>query len=78
MDQPRDSPAPFNKDDVGKRARRYRRHSPVSRPTEVATPGTPRRSYGYASPTCGGSPTPPWIRGCRVRNATRQGFSAAS
>ncbi len=72
MDQPRDPPAPINKDDVGKRVRPLRRDSPVS---GVAAP---RRSYGYASPTCGGSPAPPWIRGCRVRNATRQGFSAAS
>ena len=78
MDQPRDPPAPFINHDAGNCVRQYRRHSPVSDPPAAGTPGTPRRSYGYAFPTCGGSPAPSWIRGCGVRYATRQGSSAAS
>jgi len=66
MDQPRDTPAPIIMHDAVKHGRRLRRHSPVS------IVGAPRRSYGYAFVA------PPWIRGCGVRNATRQGFSAAS
>ena len=73
MDQSCDPPAPVIKPGAVTRVGRLRRDSPVSRPTlRAGTPGAPRRSYGYALVA------PPWIRGCRVRNATRQGFSAAS
>jgi hypothetical protein len=73
MNQPCDPPAPIIKHGAVSRVGRLRRDSPVSGPTlQVGTPGAPPRSYGYAFVA------PPWIRGCRVRNATRQGFSAAS
>jgi hypothetical protein len=73
MDQPRDPPAPIIKHGTVIHVGRLRRDSPASGPTlRAGTPRTPRRSYGYALVA------PPWIRGCRVRNATRQGFSAAS
>jgi hypothetical protein len=84
MDQPRDTPAPIIMHDAVKHGRRLRRHSPVSRPAVAGTPGAPLRSYGYAffALRAQGSQArfvaPPWIRGCGVRNATRQGFSAAS
>ena len=70
MDQLRDTPAPFVNADAGKHVARLRRHSPVSGPAS-GYPGVARRSSGYAVAT------PPGIRGCGVRNATRWGFSAA-
>ena len=66
MDQLRDPPAPITMNNPVKRGGRLRRDSPVS------IVGTPPSSYGYAFVA------PPWIRGCRVRNATHQGVSAAS
>ena len=72
MDQPCDPPAPIMKPDGVSQVGRLRRDSPVSGPTlRAGTPTAPQRSYGYALVA------PPWIRGCRVRNATRHGFSAA-
>jgi hypothetical protein len=66
MDQPCDPPAPIIKPGGVSQVGRLRRDSPVS------CVGAPQRSYGYALVT------QPWIRGCRIRNATRQGLSAAS
>jgi hypothetical protein len=66
MDQLRDPPAPFSRRGAVTQVGRLRRDNPVSGVR------APRRSYGYALVA------PPWIRGCRVRNATRQGPSAAS
>ena len=73
MDQPCDPPAPIIKPGSVSGVGRLRRDSPVSGPTlQVGTPEAPQRSYGYALVA------PPWTRGCRVRNATHQGSSAAS
>ncbi len=73
MDQPCDPPAPIIKHGAVTQVGRLRRDSPVSGPTlRMGTPGAPHRSYGYALVA------PPWIRGCRVRNATHQALSAAS
>ena len=73
MDQLCDPPAPIIKLRPVSQVGRLRRDSPVSGPTlRAGTPTAPQRSYVYALVA------PPWIRGCRVRNATRQGSSAAS
>ena len=66
MDQPCPPPAPIIKPGPVSQVGRLRRDSPRAFVT------APQRSYGYVLVA------PPWIRGCRVRNATRQGFSTAS
>lgn len=78
MDQSRDPPAPFDGVDAVIGHGGSGRHGPISDPLSRVPLGTPRSSYGYAGPDCGGCPVPPWIWGRGDRNATRQGFSAAS
>ena len=66
MEQPRDPPAPIQRADVVNVHAGSGRHGPIS------IVGAPRSSYGYSFLA------PPRIWGRGDRNATRQGFSAAS
>jgi hypothetical protein len=66
MDQPRDPPAPISGVCAANGHAGSGRHGPIS------IVGAPRSSHGYATVA------PPWIWGRGDRNATHQGFSAAS